>query len=292
MRLIVGFPPGGPNDLLARMLGPRVGEALKQPVVIENRGGSNGEIAAAAVARSAPDGLTLLFISNGALVIAPALGRKLAFDVQRDLAPVATVADSPMLLVVHPGVPAASVPELIALLKARPGKFNVASAGSGSATHLAAELFKAMAGVDAAHIPYKGGGPALADLIAGEVQLYFGGLTTALPHARSGRLRGLAVTGPARSAVASEIPSIAETLPGYASSIWYAVMAAGGTPRPIVARLHEVIAEAMRAPEVRAKLVEVGADPLELTPEKFAAFIRADTEKWARIVQAAGIRSD
>ena len=292
LRLMVAFPPGGPNDLIARLMAPRVAEVLKQPVVVENRGGSNGEIAAAAVAKSAPDGYSLLFVSNGALVISPALGKQLPFDPQRDLAPITALADSPMMLVTNADLPVRNVAELIALARAQRGKLNVASAGNGSATHLAAELFKSMAQVDAAHVPYKGGGPAYVDLLVGQVQFYFGGLTTALPYVKAGRARGLAVTSRARSAAAPEVPTIAETLPGYEASIWYAVMTTGGTPRAIVRRLHEVITGVMRSPDIRGKLVELGADPMEFTPEQFADFIRADTEKWTKVVRAAGIKPE
>jgi len=291
IRLVVGYPPGGPNDLLARIIAPKLTEALRQTVIVENRPGSNSEIAAALVAKAVPDGHTLLFASSGAISMSPGLGRQLPYDARSDFAPVSIVGSGPMLLVVKPDLPATSTAELIALTKSRPGKLNGASAGSGSSPHLALELFRAMAKLDFVHVPYKGAGPAFADLIAGQVDFYFGGLPTALPQARAGKLRALAVTSMVRSAIAPEIPTLNETaLPGYDASIWYGVFAPAGTPPAIVAKLHDVITDATRDPEVRRHFATHGADPLESPRDAFVRFVAEDIDKWTRIVREAGIK--
>ncbi|QQS12599.1 MAG: tripartite tricarboxylate transporter substrate binding protein [Rhodospirillales bacterium] len=293
VRLVVGFPPGGPNDLLSRILAPRVGELLRQTVVVENKSGSNGEIATAFVAKAPPDGYTLGMATNGSTTIAPAIGRKLPYDARVDLAAVALVASSPMLLVVRNDLPAASLTELLRLARERPGTLNAGSAGSGSPTHLGLELLKSMAGVDIVHVPYKGGGPLMIDLMAGQIDLYFGGLTTALPHVRSGTLRALAVTSLARSAAAPEIPTLAESgLAGYDAGIWYGIFAPAGTPSRIVDRLHAVFAEAVRSPDVLRQFAEHGADPRDLGPAALARFVVEDMEKWTRLARAARIVSD
>ena len=291
--MIVGFPPGGPNDLIARILGAKLADLLKAAVVIENRPGSNSEIAAALVAKATPDGYTLLFGSTGALAVSPSLQVKLAYDPRRDFSPVALVASNPMLLVVRQGLAANSVKELIALARAQPGRLNYASAGAGSPTHLAAALFTSMATIDAVHVPYKGGGPALVDLIAGQVDFYFGGLSTALPHAKAGRLRALGITSRGRSAAAPAVPSINEAgLADYEATIWYGVLAPARTPPQVIAQLESASIEAVRAPDVRARLVEQGADPLEMKSEQFAGFIQSEIVKWAAMVKATGATAD
>lgn len=293
IRLIVGYPPGGPNDLIARIIAPRLSETLRQTVIVENRPGSNSEIAAAMVAKAAPDGYTLLFASSGAISISPGLGRQLPYDARTDFAPIAIVASGPMLLVVKPDLPVASAADLVALAKARPGTLNAASAGSGSSPHLALELFRAMAKIDVLHVPYRGAGPAFADLIAGQVDFYFGGLPTALPQVRAGKLRALAVTGKSRSAIAPEIPTLDEAvLPGYDASIWYGVFAPAATPPAVVAKLHEAVAGATRDSEVRRQFATHGADPLESSRGAFVRFIAEDIDKWTRIVREAGIKAD
>jgi tripartite-type tricarboxylate transporter receptor subunit TctC len=292
VRLIVAFPPGGPNDLIARIMSPKLAELIKQPVIVENRAGAGGAIATEVVIRMPADGYTLLFNSNGALAIGPLLS-KVSYDVARDLAPIARIASNPMLLVAHPNVRAKNLTELIAFAKANPGKINFASAGSGSPTHLAIELLQSMANVRFVHVPYKGGGPAMTDLIGGQVDYYFGGLTTALPHVKSGKLRAIAVTSAARSAVAPEIPTIAdEGLAGYDASIWYGILAPAGTSRDIIEFLHDAIIRVVRAPEIRSRLIEQGADTHENGPEAFAALISAESAKWARIIQQAGIKAE
>ena len=293
VRLVVGYPPGGPNDLIARVMAPKLSELLGQTVVVENKGGSNGEIATAMVAKVAPDGYTVLFASNGALTVSPSLGRQLPYDARKDLVAVGQVAINPMLLVVRKDLAAQNVRDLIDLARARPGKLNGASAGSGSVPHLGLELFKAMARLDILHVPYKGGGPAMADMMAGQTDIYFGGLATALPQVRSGNLRGLAVTSLARTAIAPEIPTIHESgLPGDDTSIWYGVLLPLGTPAQIVEKLNAAVVTTTRDPGVRRQLALNGADPLESTPAAFAAFIAIDLDKWTRLVREAGIKAE
>jgi len=290
VHLIVGFPPGGPNDLIARLLAPKLGEVLKQPIIIENRNGSNGEIGTAFVSKAAPDGYTILIASNGSASISTGLGKKLPYDPRKDLSALTIVASNPMLLVVPPQSSATSVAQLIAMARAQPGKLSSASAGAAGPTHLALELLKSMAGIDIVHVPYKGGGPALTDIMGNQVDMYFGGLSTALPHARAGKLRGLAVTSAARSGVAPEIPTIAETVPGYDASIWYGMFAPPGTPPAIVARLHDAIVDSLRSAEIHKRLLDQGMDPIDQTPEQFAAFVRDDIDKWAKVARAANIK--
>ena len=239
MRFVVGFPPGGPNDLLTRLIAPGIGERLGRAVVVDNRAGANGEIACASVAKSPPDGSVFMLASNGSTTVAAALNKTLPYDVRSDFVAVAPVGINPMLLVVRPDLPAKDVSELLALARARPGKLNGASAGAGGATHLGLELFKAMGKLDIVHVPYKGGGPAMADLMASMVDLYFGGLSTALPHVKSGKLRALGQTGGTRSAAAPDIPTIAESgLPGYECAISYGIFLPAGAPAALVAKLH------------------------------------------------------
>ena len=231
LRLVVGFPPGGPNDLLARIVAPGIGERLKRSVVVENRAGANGEIAAASVAKTVPDGSVFMLGSNGSTTVAPALNKNLPYDVRIDFAAVAPIGINPMLLVVRNELPPQDVAQLLELARRQPGKLNCASAGAGGVTHLGLELFRSMGKVDIVHVPYKGGGPALADLMAGLVDLYFGGLSTALPHVKAGKMRALAQTGLARSAAAPDIPTVSESgLPGYEAAISYGIFLPPGVP--------------------------------------------------------------
>ncbi len=293
LRLVVGFPPGGPNDLLARIIAPGIGERLKRSVVVENRAGANGEIAANSVAKAPPDGGVFMLGSNGSTTIAAALNRNLPYDVRVDFAAVAPIGINPMLLVVRPDLPAKNVAELLALARAQPGKLNGASAGAGGATHLALELFKSLGKVDIVHVPYKGGGPAMADLMAGLVDTYFGGLSTALPHARAGKLRALGQTSTVRSAAAPDIPTIAEAgLPGYECAISYGVFLPAGTPSALVERLHDAVDTTIRSPEIARKFTELGADPQFGTPAEFAAYVADDLAKWARLAKEAGLKAD
>ena len=293
LRLVVGFPPGGPNDLLARVIAPGVGERLKRAVVVENRAGANGEIAAASVAKAAPDGGIFMLGSNGSTTVAPALSRNVPYDVRTDFAAVAPVGINPMLLVVRTDLPAANVGELLALARARPGSLNGASAGAGGATHLALELFKSMGRVDIVHVPYKGGGPAMADLMAGLVDVYFGGLSTALPHVKAGKMRALGQTLLVRSPAAPDIPTIAEAgLPGYEAAISYGIFLPAGAPTVLVERLHDAVDATIRSPEVARRFAELGADPQFGSPAEFAAYVAADLAKWSRLAQEAGLKAE
>ena len=293
LRLVVGFPPGGPNDLLARIVAPGIGERLKRSVVVENRAGANGEIAAASVAKSPPDGSVIMLASNGSTTVAPALNRNLAYDIRTDFAAVAPIGINPMLLVVRNDLPAKDVAGLLALARAQPGKLNGASAGAGGATHLALELFKSMGKVDILHVPYKGGGPAMADLMAGLVDIYFGGLSTALPHTKAGKLRALGQTSLVRSAAAPDIPTIAESgLPGYEAAISYGIFLPVGASPVLVDRLHAAVDATVRSPDVAAKFADLGADPQFGTPSEFAAYVADDLAKWARLAKEAGLKAE
>ena len=293
LRFVVGFPPGGPNDLLARIVAPGIGERLKRPVVVENRAGANGEIAAASVAKAVPDGGVFMLASNGSTTVAPALNRNLPFDVRIDFAAVAPVGINPMLLVVRNDLPANDVAELLALARARPGKLNGASAGAGGATHLALELFKSMGQVDIVHVPYKGGGPAMADLMAGLIDLYFGGLSTALPHVKAGKMRALGQTSTTRSAAAPDIPTISESgLPGYEAAISYGIFLPAGASPSLVERLHAAVDATIRSPDVARKFTELGADPQFATPAEFAAYVANDYAKWAKLAKEAGLKAE
>ena len=293
LRFIVGFPPGGPNDLLTRVIAPGIGERLGRTVVVENKAGANGEIAANFTAKSPPDGSVFMLASNGSTTVAPALNRNMPYDVRTDFVAVAPVGINPMLLVVRPDLPAKDIAGLLSLARARPGKLNGASAGAGGATHLALELFKAMGRLDIVHVPYKGGGPAMADLMAGQVDLYFGGLSTALPHAKAGKMRALGQTALERSAAAPDIPTISESgLPGYEAAISYGVFLPAGTPKALVDRLHAAVDATVRSPDVAKRFVELGADPQFGTPAEFAAYVSDDLAKWARLAKEAGLKAE
>lgn len=293
LRFIVGFPPGGPNDLLTRVIAPGIGERLGRTVVVENKAGANGEIAANFTAKSPPDGSVFMLASNGSTTVAPALNRNMPYDVRTDFVAVAPVGINPMLLVVRPDLPAKDIAGLLSLARARPGKLNGASAGAGGATHLALELFKAMGRLDIVHVPYKGGGPAMADLMAGQVDLYFGGLSTALPHAKAGKMRALGQTALERSAAAPDIPTISESgLPGYEAAISYGVFLPAGTPKALVDRLHAAVDATVRSPDVAKRFVELGADPQFGTPAEFAAYVADDLAKWARLAKEAGLKAE
>jgi len=293
LRLVVGFPPGGPNDLLARVVAPGIGERLKRSVVVENRAGANGEIAAASVAKAPPDGGVFMLGSNGSTTIAAALNPVLPYDIRTDFAAVAPVGINPMLLVVRNDLPAKDVTELLALARARPGKLNGASAGAGGATHLALELFKSMGRLDIVHVPYKGGGPAMADLMAGLVDIYFGGLSTALPHVKAGKLRAVGQTSTARSAAAPDIPTISESgLSGYEAAISYGIFLPAGASPSLVERLHAAVDATIRSPDVARKFTELGADPQFARPAEFAAYVANDYAKWAKLAKEAGLKAE
>ncbi|MBS0524778.1 MAG: tripartite tricarboxylate transporter substrate binding protein [Proteobacteria bacterium] len=293
LRFVVGFPPGGPNDLLTRLIAPGIGERLHRNVVVENRAGANGEIACASVAKSPADGSVFMLASNGSTTVAAALNKSLPYDIRSDFAAVAPVGINPMLLVVRPDLPARNLSELLAMAHERPGKLNGASAGAGGATHLALELFKSLGKADIVHVPYKGGGPAMADLMASLVDIYFGGLSTALPHVKAGKLKALGQTGEKRSGAASEIPTIAESgLPGYEAAISYGVFLPAGASPALIGKLHAAVDATIRSPEVAKKFTELGADPQFGTPKEFAAYVANDMEKWARVAKDAGLKAE
>jgi tripartite-type tricarboxylate transporter receptor subunit TctC len=290
VRFVVAIPAGGNVDLVARLVGQKLTDALGRPFVIDNRGGAGGVIAEELVSRSAADGYTILMVSI-AHIVNPSLNKKLPYDSFRDFMPVSLVVSVPNVLVVHNSLGVQSVPELIALAKAKPGQLNYASS-HGTSLHLAGELFKTMAGVDIVNVNYKSGGLAVPDLEAGRVQMAFSVITTALTLVKSGRIRALAVTSAKRSMVMPELPAIAEFVPGFELTGWQGILAPAGTSRAIVSRLSGEIARIMRVPEVRNKLVGMGADPVGSTPEEFAAFRKAELAKVTKLVLIAGIKAD
>lgn len=291
IRIIVPYPSGGTADLLGRGIGQKLGESLGQQAVIENRPGAGGNIGADLVAKSKPDGYTLLMGTIATHAINPNLYPDMPYDPQRDFAPIALIATMPNLLVVHPSVPATNVKELISLAKARPGQLAFASAGSGTTQHLSGELFKKMAGVDLLHIPYKGNAPAVIDLVGGQVQLMFDNIPISLQQVRAGKLRALAVTGPKRTPVLPDLPTIAEAaLPGYAVTSWFALFAPAGTPAPIIARLNREIGKALANDTLRRQLADQGIDPAAGTPGQLAAHVRTELAKWKKIVAESGAR--
>ncbi len=290
VRFIVAFPPSGNADLMARLVGQKLTDALGRPFVIDNRGGAGGVVAEELAARSAADGYTILLVSL-AHVVNPNLNKKLPYDPMKDFTPVSLVASVPNVLVVHKSLNARSVPELIALAKAKPGELNYASSHATS-LHLAGELFKAMTGVDIVNINYKSGGLAVPDLESGRVQMAFSVITTALSMVKTGRMRALAVTSAKRSAVMPELPAISEFVPGYELTGWQGILAPAGTPRAVVSRLSESIVKIMRMPDVREKLTGMGAAPVGTTPEEFAAFRKSEFAKLAKLVSKAGIRAE
>ncbi|MGE0875353.1 MAG: Bug family tripartite tricarboxylate transporter substrate binding protein [Burkholderiales bacterium] len=289
VRLVVPYPPGGTADLLARLIGQALGDGLKQPIVVENRGGAGGNIAADYVARSPADGYTLLFGNVAVFSINPTLYKKIPFNPIKDFAPVSLVASVPQMLVVHPSMSVSSVKELVNLARSKPGELNYASGGIGSATQLAVELVKTTAGVNIVHVPFKGSGPALAALAGGQVSMMIENVPTALPFVRDGRLRALAITTAKRSSLVANLPTLAESgFPGYDLSAWFGVQAPAGTPPPIVARLNHEIVAAVQSPQLKERFASLGADPVTNTPEEFAVFIKNELEKWAVIVKQSG----
>ncbi len=292
VRIVVPFPPGGPTDIVARLMAPKMAEAMGQQFIIDNRGGAGGAIGTEQVAKSAPDGYVLVMGTIGGLAVAKSLNPKLGYDTLRDLAPITQSVTVTSIMVTHPSVPAKNVRELLALAKKGAGKLNYASSGNGTITHLAGELFKLMGKIDITHVPYKGGAPALVALVSGEVDMSYENSLIITPHIKSGKVKGLAVTGAKRSALLPELPTIAETLPGYSASGWYGLLAPAATPKPVIARLHTEAVKALRAPDVVEKLSGQGAEPVASSPEEFTAFIRSETDKWAKLVKAANMRAD
>src|SRR5579859_3706184 len=293
VRFLVPFAAGaGINDIMARLVGQHLGAGLGQPVLIENRAGAGGIAGTEAAAKAAPDGYTFL-MTNVSLITSAYLYSHLSYDPQKDLVPVTLVATSPLLLVVNPAVPAKSVQEFVAYAKANPGKLNFGSGGVGSTPHLSAELFKSAAGFDAVHVPYKGGAPALNDLIGGQISFMIENMPGTMPFVKSGKLRALAITSPQRSPLEPSLPTMAESgVPGYEVVGWQGLFAVAGTPREIVARLQAEVAKVLRLAEVRERLAGLGADGVGSTPQEFAAFVRAENARWSKVIREKGIRSE
>ena len=293
VRIIVAFPPGGFVDLGARLVAGPLGIALGQQVVIDNRGGAGGIVGTELAARAAPDGYTLVVGSAGTHAVNQSLYRKLPYSVLRDFQPISRLAEAPSILAVHPSFPARSVKELVALARARPGEIMYASAGSGTSTHLAAALFEHLARVKFVHVPYKGGGPMIVDVVAGQVPVTFGTAASVSPHTKSGRLRGLAVTGSQRSAVLPGLPTIAESgVPGYEMLNWLGLFAPIGTPRPIVEKLNADVLGIVGSQEIRDRLNAAGAEPSPLATVEFSAFVKSEVEKWGKVVAATGMTAE
>jgi tripartite-type tricarboxylate transporter receptor subunit TctC len=289
-RLIVPWPPGGSVDPFARMLSQKLPELMGQQVVVDYRPGASGNVGMELAARATPDGYTVV-INSLPTVVNHSLFSKLSYDVTRDLAPVSLLADSPFVLVVHPSVPVKSVQELIAQAKAQPGRLHYSSAGSGTNLHIAAELFKNLAGVNLTHIPYKGGGPALASLLGNEAQLSFLGIMIVHAQQAAGRMRAIAVTSPKRSTVMPDLPTIAEAgVPGYAFSAWYGVLIPAATPAGIVAAWNAAIVKALRSPEVAERIAREGADVIASSPAQFGAYMKSELAKWAKVIRDNGLK--
>jgi len=291
VRLIIPFPPGGSNDIVGRMVATQLGERLGQSVIADNRGGAGGTIGTDMAAKSAPDGYTLLLISV-AHAFNPAMYKKLPYDPEKSFAPIGLVAAGPVALMVNPSVPAHSVKELIDLIKANPGKLNYATAGIGSFQHLASELFKLQTGVDMVHVPYKGGGPAMMDTIGGQAQINMASLIQVIPHVKSGKLRLLATSGAKRSALFPDVPTVAETVPGFEASTWQGIGAPKGTPAEIVDKLNKEINAALADPKIKDRLDNLGSIPTPLSPAAYAKLIADDTEKWGKVVRAANMKAE
>ena len=291
VRIVVPYPAGGVADLLPRTVGAKLSEKWKQPVVVENKPGASGNIGMADGARAEPDGYTLVLAPTGNLTVNQFLFKEMPFDVAKDFTPITVLATSPNVLVVHPSVPAKTFGELIAYAKANPGKLNFSSPGTGSGAHLAGELLNVEAGIKAVHVPYKGMAPAVSDLVGGQVQMMFAGISTALQHIRAGRLVALAIASPKRSAQLPDVPAVAESgIPGFDVTSWYGMVVRSGTPPAVVKKLHADMAEALALPDVKEKLASLGLDPLGNSPEDFARMIAAESRKWSEIVQKAGIK--
>ena len=293
IRFYTPYPPGGTTDILARLFGAKMYEAWNQPVIVEAKPGAGGNIGADFVAKSAPDGYTILMGASGPLAINASLFSKLPYDPLKDFAPVVLSASVPLILVTHPTLPVKSVKEFIALMKAKPGQFNYASAGPGSPQHLTAELFKFMAKVEMTHIPYKGSGPAITDLVGGQIPFAFESMIPVLPHVKSGRLRALAVSSVQRSPVMPDVPTVAESgVPGFESIAWYGVVAPAGTPKEIIAKLNAEMVRIANLPDIKQRLIEMGSPPVAGTPEQFGNLIKSEIPKWGKVVKQAHVSLD
>jgi tripartite-type tricarboxylate transporter receptor subunit TctC len=293
IRMIVAYPPGGGTDIVGRVIAQELGETLGQSVVVENRGGASGNIGTELAAHAAPDGYTVLMGNVAPNAINVSLFKNLPFDPVADFAPVTLVASTPNILVVHPSMPARTVKDVIALAKAKPGTLNFASAGVGSSSHLAGELFRILGGAEIVHVPYKGAGPAMVDVLSGQVQLYFATMPAAMPHVKSGKLVPVAVTSAKRSRALPDLPTIAESgVPGYEASTWYGLLAPAHTPGAAIARLHDGVVAILAKPALREKLAGQGFEPVGDSPEEFAAYIRSEIAKWSKVIRDAGIRAE
>ena len=292
VHVVVAFPPGGGTDIVARLLAPRLADAWGQQVIVDNRAGASGVIGTEFAARSAPDGHTLFLGTLGNLAVNQHLYPKMTVDPLRDFAPVTQVVAVHFVMAANPSVPARNVSELIALARSQPGKINYSSSGPGGAPHLAGELFKSMAHVDIVHVPYKGSAPSFQDLLGGQVSFTCDSLVQALPYIRDGRLRALAVLGAARTPLLPEVPTVAETLPGYELTNWFGLVAPAATPRATVARIHADVAKLLRDPSIAEKLSGMGATAIGNEPEQFGAAMRADSEKWGKLIREAQIKAE
>ncbi len=292
VRLIVGFPPGGATDLVARIMAPNYSQSFKQQVIVDNRAGANGTIGTDIAAKSAPDGYTMHLATMGSLVISPAI-TKVPYDPLKDLVPVSQAVSLQNIFITHPTLPTRTIKDLIALAKSHPGKLNYASPGVGSPGNLAGELFNNMAGVKIVHVPYKGGGPALTDLIAGHIEIFVAVISTIISPVKSGRARALAVTGNKRVAVLPDVPTVAESgLKGYETTNWFGIVVPAGTPAAIIERLQKETVAVLNQQEVRDALLASGIDAVSSTPQQFAAYIRSETEKWIKVIKAANLKAE
>jgi tripartite-type tricarboxylate transporter receptor subunit TctC len=293
IRLIVAYPPGGGTDIIARLIAPELSKRLGQTITIENRGGASGNMGTEVAVNSAPNGYTLLMGNIGPNAINVSIFKKLPYHPEKDLAPISLVAITPNILVANNNLPVKSIADLIAFAKSSPGKINYPSAGAGTSSHLAGVLFSSIAQVDMVHVPYKGGGLAMNDLLGGQVDIFFATMPAAMPFIKSGKLKTLAVTSEKRSVVLPNVPTIAESgMPGYSASTWYGIYAPKGTPADIVQKIHEATVEVLKIPELREQLIQRGFEPIGNTPEQFASFISSEITKWAKVVKIAGIEPE
>jgi tripartite-type tricarboxylate transporter receptor subunit TctC len=293
IRVVVPFPPGGLNDVVARLVSQRLAENLGQTILIENRGGATGTIGSAAVAKAAPDGYTILSSGSTTAAVAPHLYANLPYDQAKDLVAIGRIGAVASIVLVHPSMPTNTMSELIAHLKAKPGAINFGSGGSGGSQHIGAELLKTLAGVSITHVPYKGGGPAMIDLVAGQIAMMIEPMPSALPQVRAGKVRALAVTTPRRSSALPELPTVAETgITGYDLTIWLGFFAPAGTPREIIAKLNTELARTLNAPDMRERLAQQGVDTIVDTPEQFGAYVNAEIARWGKVVRDSGTKLD